>query len=162
MAEATSAAPCAVLAHALPGRLRLRLPALRGDGAGMAALAAALGAVPGVLAIAAAPLTGSLLLRHTGPAEAVLAAAGLAGLLRVVPAAAAPASASALPVAALLPAAGAVASAGLALLQLARREALPPALTLGCYAVELARAALHRAAGQAASTAAKADPPPPG
>lgn len=49
---------------AVPGRLRLRVPALRGDPARAAALEARLRALPGILSAAAQPLTGSVLLRH--------------------------------------------------------------------------------------------------
>lgn len=51
---------------AVPGRVRLRLRALRGDPAGMAALAQRLRAAPGVELVTADPRTGSVLLHH-GP-----------------------------------------------------------------------------------------------
>jgi hypothetical protein len=131
--------PRALLAHASPGRLRLRLPALRGESDRLAALALAAADLPGVLAAEASAVTGSLLLLHRGEAEALLAAGEAAGLFaRRAPE---PASAPAIPPAMLLPAAGAALAALLALVQLFRREALPPALTLGWYAAALARRA---------------------
>ncbi len=128
----------------MPGRLRLRLPALRGDAAGLAALAEALAALPGVAAVQPFPTTGSLLLLHAGEGQAVLDRAGAAGLL-VLRDANPPAPGPALPPGAALPAAGALAAVGLAAVQLLRKQALPPALTLGFYALRLARRARRRA-----------------
>lgn len=146
--------PVAEIAHRLPGRVRLRVPALRGDAARLAALAAALRSLPGVTNAAAGPLTGTLLLHHAGPLEALRAAAKAQGLLRVADAPG-PAAAEAAPrpdPAVMLPAAGALLWSVLAVVQLLRREALPPAMTLGWQALGFARQALHRAEG--ADTAA--------
>ncbi|PZW46836.1 hypothetical protein C8P66_108115 [Humitalea rosea] len=132
-------APLATIVHALPGRLRLRLPALRGDIAGLSALALAVAALPGVAAAEASATTGSLLIQHEGTTEAVLVLAE--GLFSARPDAAE--EAIQLPEA-LLPAMGAMAAAGLTIVQLLRREALPPALTLGWYAMRLGQDALRR------------------
>lgn len=140
--------PAARLVHASPGRLRLRLPALRGDAARLSALALAAAALPGVVVAEASAMTGSLLLLHGTAPETLVAALEEAGLL-VVHAEGAGSGSDSWPVAPgmLLPAAGAATAAGLALVQLLRKEALPPALTLGVYAARLARAALRARAG---------------
>lgn len=141
--------PVAEIAHRLPGRMRLRVPALRGAPARLAALAGSLRALPGVTAAAAGPLTGTLLLHHAGDFEALRATAEAQGLLRFADA---PGPAAAEPAprpdpAVMLPAAGALLWSALAVVQLLRREALPPAMTLGWQALGFARQALRRAEG---------------
>jgi hypothetical protein len=146
---ADSDPPLALLVHALPGRARLRLPALRDDAAGLAALLARVAELPGVTGVQAGTVTGSLLLRHAGPAAALWQAAASRGLFVLgADPAAETAPAGAVRAAVALPAAGAVVWAGLAILQLVRREALPPALTLAWQAVRLAHQAAAQAAGE--------------
>lgn len=137
-------APAAYVAHAMPGRVRLRLPTLRGDMARLPALALAVAGLPRVATAEASAATGSLLIRHEGPLEEFLADAAAAGLFVLRPAVPPGDEAPLIPTAALLPVAGAAAAAGLTVVQLLRREALPPALTLGWHAVSLAQIALRR------------------
>lgn len=136
--------PSAAVVHALPGRVRIRLPALRGDIARMSALALAAAALPRVAAAQASAMTGSLLILYGGTLDDLLGGAATAGLFAVQDAKPQPAGVSATLPEALVPAVGAMAAAGLAALQLLRREALPPALTLGWYAVTLAQSAMQR------------------
>ncbi|MCS6892242.1 MAG: hypothetical protein NZN45_11560 [Rhodovarius sp.] len=159
-------APAALLVHRLPGRLRLRLPALRGDAAGMAALSARIAALPGVSRAEASALTGSLVLFHDGPTESLLAqaeAAGLFALRRGDAPSAAPQPGPAPAPAALLPALGAAAAGLLALVQILRQQLLPPALVLATQAWQLARQAMAAAQAAAATTeageGAEAGPP---
>lgn len=58
--------PSAYIVHQLGNRLRLRLPAHRGDQAFFAAAEQQLAACPAVAAVTANPLTASLLIRHRG------------------------------------------------------------------------------------------------
>ncbi|MEW6255260.1 MAG: hypothetical protein AB1592_04830 [Pseudomonadota bacterium] len=124
------------LAHAMPGRVRLRL--LGAGGAGLEALAAALSRRPGVLKVAFRTETGSLLVLHDGRFRPELDPA-----LRLVThrhAASAPRPRETRPVPPLAKPgamAGAAAFSGLALLQMARGRVLPPALTLFWYAATL-------------------------
>lgn len=67
--------PDAVIVHRLPGRLRLRLSALKNDPQALAAVAAELKAIPGMQAVEVNAPTGSLLLRYAGPEAAILQAA---------------------------------------------------------------------------------------
>ncbi len=55
----------------MPGRLRVRVPDRRRDAAFFAAAAAHLAACPGITAVEANALTGSLLIAHTVDAEAI-------------------------------------------------------------------------------------------
>ena len=73
--------PLAHVAHQLPGRARLSVPARRGDPAFLGALAARLGAAPRVAAAVANARTGSILLTHEGPLEPILAQ--VAGVVRL-------------------------------------------------------------------------------
>lgn len=83
--------PDAVIVHRLPGRLRLRLTELKNDPQALAAVAAELEAIPGMQAVEANALTGSLLLRYAGPEAAILqAAASQDGFRLTVAGAAAP------------------------------------------------------------------------
>lgn len=52
------------IVHAIPGRTRLRCPALRRDAAAVEAVADKLAAAPGVHEVAVRPYTGSLLITH--------------------------------------------------------------------------------------------------
>jgi hypothetical protein len=52
------------IAHTLPGRTRLRFPALRGDAAAGERIADVLAAIPGVREVRVRPFTGSILVRH--------------------------------------------------------------------------------------------------
>lgn len=76
--------PDAVIVHRLPGRLRLRLTELKNDPQALAAVAAGLEAIPGMQAVEANALTGSLLLRYAGPEAAILQAAAREGGFRLV------------------------------------------------------------------------------
>jgi len=52
------------IAHILPGRTRLRFPALRGDAAAGERIAEELAALPGVREVRVRPFTGSILVHH--------------------------------------------------------------------------------------------------
>jgi hypothetical protein len=77
--------PDAIVVHRLPGRLRLRLTELKNDSAALTDIAAKLQAIPGVQAVEANVLTGSLLLRYAGPEAAILHAAVAQGGFRLTP-----------------------------------------------------------------------------
>jgi hypothetical protein len=155
----TAEPPAALLVHDGPGRLRLRLPALRGDAPGLAALALALAGLPGVVATESAALTGSVLVLHRADSAGLLRAAEAAGLLRLA-AEAPPPEGPALSPAVFWPAAGAAATALLALHQLLQRQFLPPAFSLATQALVLARAAWAAQHGEAAAPATEAPDPP--
>ncbi len=70
--------------HRVPGRLRLKLIDKSGVAAGLERLAAQVRGLPGVIEVSANPLTGSLLILHTGPAGPLLEQAEARRLLRVV------------------------------------------------------------------------------
>ncbi|MGD0230241.1 MAG: HMA2 domain-containing protein [Syntrophorhabdales bacterium] len=59
--------PDAFVTHRTTGRLRLRVPSKRGDAIYFASVRDALSAVQGVERVDVSPLTGSILLHHTGP-----------------------------------------------------------------------------------------------
>ncbi len=80
----TAPLPLAVVEHSIPGRMRLRVRARRGD-AGFFERAAGLGRVPGVHGVRANAQTGSILIEHAGDEAAVLAAAREQGLFRDAP-----------------------------------------------------------------------------
>ena len=65
----------ATIEHQLPGRLRLRIPTRRGDVSFFQGIVHALSECPDVNEIDATPLTGSVLIRHSGSAQAITAAA---------------------------------------------------------------------------------------
>jgi hypothetical protein len=65
----------AIIEHQLPGRLRLRIPTRRGDVSFFQGIVHALSECPDVKEIDATPLTGSILIRHSGSAQAITAAA---------------------------------------------------------------------------------------
>ncbi len=56
--------PALRVAHALPGRVRLKVPALKGNGDLVQAVCEQLETVDAVLEVRASPLTGSLLVRY--------------------------------------------------------------------------------------------------
>ncbi|WP_156910114.1 hypothetical protein [Rubritepida flocculans] len=144
--------PAALLVHDGPGRMRLRLPALRGDAPRLAALALALAGLPGVVAAESAALTGSVLVLHRAESAGLLRAAEAAGLLRLTEEAP-PVEGPSLSPAVFWPAVGAAAVALLALHQLLQRQVLPPAFSLATQALVLARAAWAAQHGEAAPLA---------
>ena len=75
--------PLAQLAHAMPGRARLRVADRRGDAAYFASVAKGLSAIAGVRAVEVAPLTGSVLIQHSGPLARIGVAAQEARLFVV-------------------------------------------------------------------------------
>ncbi len=88
MPDTTSGAaaiPVAEIEHRIPGRIRLRVRARRGDPAFFVRLEAALAAVPGVRNVRANPQTGSVLIEHGGDEKAVLARARDQGLRTTEP-----------------------------------------------------------------------------
>jgi hypothetical protein len=62
----------AVIVHQLPGRIRLRIPTMRGDAGYFSMLADSLGDVPGVQQVQTNPATASMVVRFAGDAERVL------------------------------------------------------------------------------------------
>ncbi len=71
------------LVHRLPGRLRLVLDEGRRAADRLDRLAVELALVEGVRSVAVNPLTGSVLVHHDGPAEALVERVRSRGLLRV-------------------------------------------------------------------------------
>lgn len=70
--------------HALPGRVRVRVPERRGDAAFFEDLASRLATLPAVAAVATNPLTGGVLIHFTGAVEAfALSAAAVLGDIRL-------------------------------------------------------------------------------
>lgn len=67
--------PIAILEHEIPRRLRLRIPERRGDASFFQWVVEALSQHSEIEEIVANPLTGSLLVHHSGSAQAILAAA---------------------------------------------------------------------------------------
>jgi hypothetical protein len=61
--------PNVYVVHAIPGRIRLRVPERRGDKAFFADMTARLNALPSVVSAAANPVTGSVLIQFTGTLE---------------------------------------------------------------------------------------------
>ncbi|NBB69088.1 MAG: hypothetical protein GVY33_02005 [Alphaproteobacteria bacterium] len=130
--------PAAFVVHRLPGRLRLRIEGKRGDRAWFDDAATTLAMLAGVEEVAASARTSSIKLRHSRPAEDVLAAAAGRGLFTLVDADGGEGSAAERLRAA---AGGFTASEGLAavltvaaLRQVLRGQILPPAVTLLAYA----------------------------
>lgn len=71
--------PTAYVVHSLPGRLRLKIPARRGDAGYFAALSAALRACPGVQSVETNAMTAGVLIHYPPPLTAAdLAAAAAA------------------------------------------------------------------------------------
>lgn len=83
---ASAAAPAATVAHETEGRTRLRIPDKRGDRAYFEAARQALATCPGVLRVSGSPLTGSLLILHSGSLEPISDYARNRELFRLVPA----------------------------------------------------------------------------
>jgi hypothetical protein len=154
VAEAKSPPPAAHLVHAVPGRLRLRIPARRGDAAFFRDVGESFDLCRHVLAAEGNARTASLLIRHEGEPETVWRFAETRGLfLRQDPAAAgAPrvldrvvadarqidtwfksSSAGDLDLSTLVTAG----LMGMSLLQLARGNFLAPSVTLAWYAATL-------------------------
>jgi hypothetical protein len=121
--------PLAQLAHASPGRTRLRFRSRAGDTDFFSACAARLSELPGVLAVQPRALTASLLIEHEGRFEALARRAQEAGLFLVTD------DEPESPALTIPPAAGVLGA--LALLQLFRSNILPPAITLAWYAASL-------------------------
>jgi hypothetical protein len=69
MVEDETTAPAALVAHAIPGRTRLRIPARRRQAEFFAALAERLAAHPGIRRVRVNPSTASILLQHEGSIE---------------------------------------------------------------------------------------------
>ena len=117
--------PLAEVEHRIPGRMRLRVRARRGD-AGFFGRTASLGRVPGVRTVQANAQTGSILVEHAGDEAAVLAAAREQGLFEVASPTQRPASSPANPLAGVETPAGlnaaALGLAGAGLLQVARGQ----------------------------------------
>lgn len=129
--------PHAVLVHAMPGRSRLRIAERRGDGVFFASLASGLSTLQGVQKVEVSPLTGSVLIHHDVPLEAIAKAARDVRLFALVTAGAGASAAAieALPVDVRLIAA--LGFGALALLQIGRGQVLPQAATLAWYAATL-------------------------
>jgi hypothetical protein len=62
----------AVIVHQLPGRIRLRIPAMRGDANYFSALATSLGHAPNVQQVKTNPATASVVVQFEGDAERIL------------------------------------------------------------------------------------------
>lgn len=151
--------PEARVVHRLPGRVRLRVPARRGDRDWFSSAVVELAMARGVLSARADPRLASLLIHHDGPLEAIAAAAERHGLFRLLDLAPRPESLlggmrgeAAAWNAGLRRAAGDADLASLAFLglclsalwQLARGQILPPAATLAWYAAYLLQGAAER------------------
>ena len=67
--------PVGYVAHVLPGRVRVRVPARRGDAAFFDRVAERLGELPSVTSVIATPLTGSVVVEFTGEIQALALAA---------------------------------------------------------------------------------------
>lgn len=77
--------PIATIQHQIPGRLRLRIPARRGDVSFFHHIVQVLSKLPSIAELSAIPLTGSIIIRHSGPAQAITAAATEQGLFEIGP-----------------------------------------------------------------------------
>jgi len=75
----------ASIAHRMPGRIRLSIPARRGDDAFFAGLAGQLSGQPDVVRVRPNARAGSLLVEHTGDADPILAWAAREQLLELAP-----------------------------------------------------------------------------
>ncbi len=126
--------PLAEIAHAMPGRARLRIADRRGDAAFFASVASGLSAIAGVRAVEVTPLTGSVLIQHSGPLARIGVAAEEARLFAVNGAPVAQATPEIAFDPKIVVALGLCAAA---LWQLSRERFLPPALTLLWYASHL-------------------------
>jgi len=72
------------LAHRTPGRARIKIPERRGDAAFFQGLAELAGGLAGVLGVEANPLTGSVLLTHSGDLEPILEQLGETLIVKLV------------------------------------------------------------------------------
>ncbi|MGD9658380.1 MAG: HMA2 domain-containing protein [Methylocystis sp.] len=127
--------PLAQVAHAMPGRARLRIADRRGDAAYFALVSKALSAIAGVRAVEVAPMTGSILIQHSGPLARIGVAAQEAQLFVVGEATATPRETTEFSINPQVVAALALLAA--ALWQMSRERFLPPAITLLWYASRL-------------------------
>jgi hypothetical protein len=128
--------PLAQVAHAMPGRARLRVADRRGDAAYFASVSKGLAGIAGVRAVEVAPLTGSVLIQHSGPLARIGVAAQDARLFVVGEAP--QGAARAAPADAIDPkAVAALALFAAALWQMSKQSVLPPAITLLWYASRL-------------------------
>jgi hypothetical protein len=127
--------PLAQVAHAMPGRARLRIADRRGDAAYFASVSKALSAIAGVRAVEVAPMTGSVLIQHSGPLARIGAAAQDARLFVVGEAPQAPREAAEISIDPQIVAALALFAA--ALWQMSKERVWPPAITLLWYASRL-------------------------
>lgn len=130
-----AALPHAEIAHAMPGRARLRIADRRGDDIFFASVAKGLSTIAGVRAVDVTPLTGSVLIQHNGPLARIGVAAKEARLFVMggAPHVAQPAPAIAIDPKIVV----ALGLCAAALWQFSRERFLPPALTLLWYASRL-------------------------
>mgnify|MGYP006280299665 CR=1 FL=1 len=147
-------APRARCRHALPGRLRLTLVDKRGDAAWFDRAAVALATMPGVTRVDGRPRTGSLLIEYDIAIDELLRRAAAEGLFHVEPGSG-PEQATyraRLDAGMETPAIAqwaAMALLAAAAVQVARREILPPAVSLLVYAATALLAAERRQARSA-------------
>jgi hypothetical protein len=130
-----TALPEAEIVHAMPGRMRLRIPARRGDAVFFASVATGLSTIAGIDKVGTRPLTGSILIHHNAPLARVTEAAEKARLFVVTPRAASPGFPEAISLDPRM-----VVGLGLgvlALWQLTQGRVLPRAATLAWYAANL-------------------------
>ncbi|MGJ0451722.1 MAG: hypothetical protein ACR65T_00600 [Methylocystis sp.] len=127
--------PLAQVAHAMPGRARLRVADRRGDTAYFASVSKGLSAIAGVRNVEVTPLTGSVLIQHSGPLARIGVAAQEARLFVVGEA---PHAARETPEVSIDPkVVAALALFAAALWQMSKERVLPPAITLLWYATRL-------------------------
>ncbi|MGD9544399.1 MAG: hypothetical protein AB7F41_15760 [Methylocystis sp.] len=133
MSDATL--PLAQVSHAMPGRARLRIADRRGDDAYFASVSKGLSAIAGVRAVEVAPLTGSVLIQHSGPLARIGVAAQEARLFVVGETPQTPRDAPDVSIDPKMVAA--LALFATALWQMSKEHFLPPAITLLWYAGRL-------------------------
>ena len=83
--KAVPEAPLAIIAHASPGRVRLRIPGRKGNQEYFQALRIAFERCPGVRSVEARAATGSILLLHSGTLEHMVRDEGVGRLLTFAP-----------------------------------------------------------------------------
>ncbi|TLG77565.1 HMA2 domain-containing protein [Methylocystis sp. B8] len=127
--------PLAQVAHAMPGRARLRIADRRGDAAYFASVSKALSAIAGVRAVEVAPMTGSVLIQHSGPLARIGVAAQEARLFVVGEAPQITRETAEISIDPKIVAALALFAA--ALWQMSKERVWPPAITLLWYATRL-------------------------
>lgn len=129
------ALPIAEIAHAMPGRARLRIAERRGDSVFFASVATGLSTIAGVYKVEVRSLTGSLLIQHGPPLERIALAAQEARLFAIGNATSAPPQTESIQFdPKLLIGLG---LGALGLWQLTEGKLLPPAITLAWYAAHL-------------------------